>query len=192
MRYEITLNGKVYEVEVDDNRALLGAIEQARPLSDEELAEHPALARRMVSNITRAASAPRPAAVAPIRSTPAGAPGGPVAGGAPVARGAAPAGRPITRPATAGAAPRGTNAAPASAPPTSSAKGEPVPAPMPGLIKEIKVQPGQQIKAGQVLIILEAMKMENEIVAPRDAMVTGVSVSKGQTVSAGAHLLSLA
>ena len=62
-------------------------------------------------------------------------------------------------------------------------------APMPGTILKVNVTQGQAVKAGTVLCILEAMKMENEIMAPKDGTVTQVVVAKGATVDTGAPLL---
>jgi biotin carboxyl carrier protein len=67
-----------------------------------------------------------------------------------------------------------------------------VTAPMPGTILKVNVNPGDKVKKGQVLLILEAMKMENEIVAPGDGTVATVNVSKGSAVNAGDMLVSLA
>ena len=78
--------------------------------------------------------------------------------------------------------------APAAAPVVTGA-GEPVKAPMPGTILKVNVTQGQAVKSGDVLCILEAMKMENEIMAPKDGTVTQVVVSKGATVDTGAPLL---
>ncbi|MDD5604193.1 MAG: biotin/lipoyl-binding protein [Eubacteriales bacterium] len=69
---------------------------------------------------------------------------------------------------------------------------ETVTAPMPGTILKVNVSSGDQIKKGQVLLILEAMKMENEIVSPHDAVVSSVNTAKGSSVNAGDVLLSLA
>ncbi|SEL14929.1 Biotin-requiring enzyme [Carnobacterium iners] len=66
-----------------------------------------------------------------------------------------------------------------------------VKAPMPGTIISVLVQLGETIKAGQVLCVLEAMKMENEIVAPEDGTIQEVMVSKGMAVEAGASLVRL-
>lgn len=79
-------------------------------------------------------------------------------------------------------------AAPAAAPVVTGA-GEAVNAPMPGTILKVNVEKGQAVKAGQVLVVLEAMKMENEILAPKDGTVTQVVVSKGSTVDTGAALV---
>ena len=64
-------------------------------------------------------------------------------------------------------------------------------APMPGNINEVAVTAGQTVRAGQTLLVLEAMKMENEIVAPRDCVVASVAVSKGDSVNAGDLLVTL-
>ena len=62
---------------------------------------------------------------------------------------------------------------------------------MPGNINAVNVSNGQSVKKGDVLVILEAMKMENEIMAPRDGVVASVNVTKGATVNTGDVLLSL-
>lgn len=84
--------------------------------------------------------------------------------------------------------------APASAPaPVSTpAGGTAVSAPMPGTILKVNVSNGQAVKKGDVLFILEAMKMENEIMAPCDGTVAGVSVAQGASVDTGAALCTLA
>ena len=129
MKYKVTLNGRVYEVEVEAGQAIL---------LDEYEAVAPAA----------------PAAAAPAAAAPAAAPA-PAAAAAPVVTGA----------------------------------GEPVTAPMPGTILKVNVTQGQAIKAGTVLCILEAMKMENEIMASKDGTVTQVLVSKGSAVDTGAPLV---
>ena len=82
-----------------------------------------------------------------------------------------------------------TTAAPAQAPAGAGAKVE---SPMPGTILAVNVNVGDTVKAGQVLMILEAMKMENEIMAPADGKVTGVAVAKGAAVESGALLCTIA
>lgn len=129
MRYKVTLNGRTYEVEVDQDTAML------------------------VDEYEAYAPAPSPAATA-----------------------AAPA----------------VTAAPVPAAPAAVAAGEPVTAPMPGNILKILVSPGQQVQEGDVIIILEAMKMENEIVAPKAGSVAQILVSKGSTVETGATLAVIA
>ena len=63
---------------------------------------------------------------------------------------------------------------------------------MPGTILSVNVQNGQSVKSGDVLMVLEAMKMENEILAPCDGTVSAVSVQKGATVETGALLCAIA
>ena len=82
----------------------------------------------------------------------------------------------------------GTTGQPA---PAITGAGEPVTAPMPGNILKVNVNTGDKVKAGTVLVILEAMKMENEIMAPKDGTVTQVVVSKGSVVETGAPLVVL-
>ncbi len=72
------------------------------------------------------------------------------------------------------------------------AGGEEVSAPMPGTILNILVKVGDNVKKGQVLAVLEAMKMENEIVSPVDGQISAVSVDKGQNVNLGDSLIVIA
>ena len=132
MKYKVTLNNKVYEVEVEQGEAML--------VDEYEL---------------KAPAAPAPAAaVAPVA--------------APVA-------------------------APAAAPaPAAVAAGELVKSPMPGNILKINVTQGQRVSEGEVLIILEAMKMENEIVAPKAGAVAQILVSKGAVVETDTPLIVIA
>ena len=104
----------------------------------------------------------------------------PTAAPAPVAAAPAAAPAPVAAPA---AAP-----APAAAAPVA---GDAVTAPMPGNILKVNVTPGQAVKEGDVLVVLEAMKMENEILAPKACTVKQVLVSKGSTVDTGATLVVL-
>ena len=131
MKYKITLNNRVYEVEVEAGKAML---------LDEYEAATPAVAA-------------------------------PAAAPAPVA---APAAAPAP-------------AAPAAVAVTGA--GEPVNAPMPGTILKVNVSQGQTVKEGDVLCVLEAMKMENEIMAPKGGTITQVVVSKGASVDTGAPLV---
>lgn len=105
------------------------------------------------------------------------------------ARMAAPA--PVVAPAPVSAPTPAPAAAPAPAPaaaPAASGATENITAPMPGNIWEVKVSAGQSVKKGDVLLILEAMKMENEIMAPRDCTVVSVNTQKGAAVESGALL----
>ena len=134
MKYKVTLNDKVYEVEVEDGEAML---------LDEYKLEAPAAA---------APAAPAPAAAAPA---------------------AAPA------------------PAPAAAAAAAPVAGEQVVSPMPGTIVKVNVAAGKAVKSGEVVAVLEAMKMENEIMASRDATVLQVLVSVGDKVDTGAPLMVL-
>ena len=133
MKYKVTLNNRVYEVEVEEGSAML--------------ADEYALA---------APAAPAPAAPVPAAPVPAAAPA----------------------PAPAAAAPL--------------AAGEAVKSPMPGNILKINVAQGQSVKEGDTLIVLEAMKMENDVVAPRDGTVAQIVVTKGAVVETGSPLVILA
>ena len=96
-----------------------------------------------------------------------------------------PTAAPVAAPAPVAAAP-----APAAAP-AAPVAGEAVNAPMPGNILKVNVSAGQTVKEGDVLVVLEAMKMENEIMAPKAGTVAQVLVSKGSTVDTGAPLVVL-
>lgn len=124
MKYVVTLNGKNYEVEVEETDAVITAVTDAAPAA-------------------------------------------PVAAAAPAAPAATPA--------------------PAAAP-AVAADGQKVLSPMPGTILSVNVSVGSAVKAGEVILILEAMKMENEIVAPCDGTVKQLAVQKGSTVATDALL----
>lgn len=94
----------------------------------------------------------------------------------------------ITGAAPAAAAPV---AAPAAAPAAAPTGGEKVCAPMPGTILSVNVSNGSAVKKGDVLMILEAMKMENEIMAPCDGTVTSVAAAKGAAVESGTLLCTI-
>ncbi len=129
MKYNVTLNGKIYEVDVTETDAVVTGITQVP--------------------VAVAAPAVAPVAVAPVA--------------APEAPAEAPA------------------AAPAVAP--VSADGTQVKAPMPGTILAVKKNVGEAVKAGDVIVVLEAMKMENDIVAPCDGTVKSINAPKGSTVN---------
>lgn len=130
MIYKVTLNGKIYEVEVEKGEAVIQAeYEAALPQSAPAVAETSAPTQTVAS------------------------------------------------------------AAPAAAPQSAGANS--VTAPMPGTINAVKVVSGQQVKKGDVLFILEAMKMENEIYADKDGKIGQVFVQKGASVNTGAPLCDL-
>ena len=100
---------------------------------------------------------------------------------------AGPAEAPVAAPAAAApAAPAQAAAeapaAPAAAAPVAAGAGDPVKAPMPGTILDVRASVNQTVKEGDILFILEAMKMENEIVAPKAGTVTSITVNKGASV----------
>jgi len=70
--------------------------------------------------------------------------------------------------------------------------GETISAPMPGNIVNVSVKPGDVVKKGQLLLVLEAMKMENEIVSPVDGQIVSVAITKGQSVNVGEALVQIA
>ena len=83
-------------------------------------------------------------------------------------------------------------AAPAApAPAAPAGDGEKITSPMPGTILSVNVAPGQSVKKGDVLMVLEAMKMENEIMCPRDGVVSSVQAAKGAAVESGTLLCVL-
>lgn len=101
---------------------------------------------------------------------------------------AAPAAAPKAAPA---AAPKAAPAAPKAAAPAGAAGSVTVAAPMPGKILGVKANPGQAVKKGDVIVILEAMKMENEICAPQDGTVATVECAVGDSVETGKVLVSM-
>ena len=96
-------------------------------------------------------------------------------------------------------APVVTSAAPKAAAPKAAAKaaapaagGTPIAAPMPGTIVEVKVKAGDKVTNGTVVAVLEAMKMENDIVCDKDGVVAAVCVNKGDSVETGTAVVTIA
>lgn len=89
------------------------------------------------------------------------------------------------------AAPVAAPAAPAAPAPAAGAGSVVVPSPMPGKILAVKQSVGASVKKGDVILVLEAMKMENEVVAPEDGTIASINVSEGSTVEAGDTLATL-
>ena len=102
-----------------------------------------------------------------------------------VEEGAAAAGAPVA------AAPVAAPAAPAPAAPAGAAGSVQVTAPMPGKVVAVKASVGQAVKKGEVVLVLEAMKMENDIVAPEDGTIASINVANGDAVESGAVLATL-
>jgi biotin carboxyl carrier protein len=103
----------------------------------------------------------------------------------------APVAAPAAAPAPAPQAAPAPVAAPAAAAAPSAAGSVKITAPMPGSILAVNVNAGETVTKGQVLVILEAMKMENEILAPQDGVVASVAVKKGDSVNSNDLLVSL-
>lgn len=130
MIYKVTLNGKIYEVEVEKGEAVIQSEYEAA--------------------LPQSAPAAATVAQAPVQT-----------------------------------------AAPAQSAPAAAASANAIVAPMPGTINAVKVTSGQQVKKGDVLVILEAMKMENEIYADKDGKVGQVFVQKGASVQTGTALVEI-
>lgn len=141
-KYKITINGREYEVVVEELEGSVGAnySQNFAPLPQVSPAQVP---------MQQAAPAPMPVPQAPAPSKPTPAP------------------------------------KPSPAAPAPSAGGTVVSAPMPGKILKVLVQPGAQVKNGQNIMVLEAMKMENEILSPSDGVVREVKVKEGDNVNTG-------
>ena len=158
-KYEYLINGKPFVVEIVSFDGLRGDVR--------------------VNSIAYSVEVPQgPAAGAPVYATPAqAAPQPPSAPSAPPAA-AAPASTPAP------AAP-----VPAAAPPPRASSDGMVVAPMPGIILSIAVKEGDDVNAGDPLLVLEAMKMENEIHAPQAGKVKKIHVSEGTEVQSGYELV---
>ncbi len=95
---------------------------------------------------------------------------------------------PVAAPVQAAAAPV-QSSAPVQT--VTAVDGDPIKAPLPGIVLAVKTNPGASVKKGDLLLIIEAMKMENEILAPRDGVVAQILAGKGSSVSTGEILLVL-
>jgi glutaconyl-CoA/methylmalonyl-CoA decarboxylase subunit gamma len=104
---------------------------------------------------------------------------------------AAPVAAPVAAVAPVAVAAAPAAVAPAAAPVVKAgqAGGEPLTAPMPGTIVSIQKKPGDHVKSGDIVLIMEAMKMENEIVAHRDGTISEILCSKGASVTTGEPLV---
>ena len=132
MKYNVTLNGKIYEVDVTESDAIVTGVSQV-----------PFVAAVPAAPVSAPVAEAAPAPVAPVSEAPA------------------------------------TPAAPAPV----AADGTQIKAPMPGSILAVKKNVGDAVKAGEVVVVLEAMKMENDIVAPCDGVVKSINAPKGTTVN---------
>jgi biotin carboxyl carrier protein len=134
-----------------------------------------------VNNVAYSVEVPQgPAAATPAYAPPSSAAPPPAPAEPP--RAAAPASPPAPTPAA---------PPPAAAPPVQASSENMVVAPMPGIILSIAVKEGDQVNAGDVILVLEAMKMENEIHAPRTGIVKKIHVSEGSEVRAGSELVEI-
>ena len=104
----------------------------------------------------------------------------------------APVAAPVQAAPVAQATPAAAAAPAPAAAPAGAGAGEKVNSPLPGVIVEVCVKEGQAVKAGQKVAVLEAMKMENEIPAPKDGTITGIHVAKGDSILEGAPVVTIA
>lgn len=99
--------------------------------------------------------------------------------------------KPVVKVQPVAAKPAAAQAAPAAAQPAAPVSGNAIKTPLPGVIIDVKVNVGDAVKKGDTVVVLEAMKMENNINADRDGKVTAIQVAKGDTVADGAVLVVL-
>ena len=111
--------------------------------------------------------------------------------GAPLTEGDLPEAAAAVAPAAAAPAPTPTAAAPATAAKGAAGAGTPINAPLPGVVTKVLVAAGQTVKKGETVVVLEAMKMENNITAECDGSVTGVCVAAGDSVMEGTTLVTI-
>ena len=112
--------------------------------------------------------------------------------GAPIAEGDLPAAAPAATSAAAPAATTAPTAAPATPAKGAAGAGTPVKAPLPGVVSKVLVANGQSVKKGDTVVVLEAMKMENNITAECDGTVSGVCCAAGDSVMEGTTLVTIA
>lgn len=163
-RYTITVNGTQKVVDVEAVGADLFRVQLDGRLVDVSLEDHRDLAHSAITPAITARQRVAPAAAAPAAAAPVG---------------SAPAASRASAPAAAPAAPGG-------------AKGgsrDKMTAPMPGVILSVDVAPGASVTRGQSLMILEAMKMKNELKAPRDGVIAEIYVAANQQVKFGETLV---
>ena len=111
--------------------------------------------------------------------------------GAPLTEGDLPEATAAVAPAAAAPAPTPTAAVPAPAAKGAAGAGTPINAPLPGVVTKVLVAAGQAVKKGETVVVLEAMKMENNITAECDGSVTGVCVAAGDSVMEGTTLVTI-
>ena len=111
--------------------------------------------------------------------------------GAPLTEGDLPEAAAAVAPAAAAPAPTPSAAAPAPAAKGAAGAGTPINAPLPGVVTNVLVAAGQAVKKGETVVVLEAMKMENNITAECDGSVTGVCVAAGDSVMEGTTLVTI-
>ena len=111
--------------------------------------------------------------------------------GAPLTEGDLPEAAAAVAPAAAAPAPTPTAAAPAPAAKGAAGAGTPINAPLPGVVTKVLVAAGQAVKKGETVVVLEAMKMENNITAECDGSITGVCVAAGDSVMEGTTLVTI-
>ncbi|SJZ59027.1 biotin/lipoyl-containing protein [Porphyromonas cangingivalis] len=98
---------------------------------------------------------------------------------------------PVSRPTTTATPKPAAAPAPAAAAPAAGGSGAPVVSPLPGVIIGVHCKVGDEVKRGQRILVLEAMKMENDIKADRDGTITSIAVSQGDNVQEGATLVTI-
>ena len=111
--------------------------------------------------------------------------------GAPLTEGDLPEAAAAVAPAAAAPAPTPTAAAPAPAAKGAAGAGTPINAPLPGVVTKVLVAAGQAVKKGETVVVLEAMKMENNITAECDGSITGICVAAGDSVMEGTTLVTI-